>query len=148
MLSHQEISDRFEIQDLLARYCEVIDSRDWDAMDDIFTPDAEIDFTQAGGIKGSLLEIKAYLDRALKQFPGFQHMIGLPVIKVDGDTATSRVILFNPMIAKTGDTQQVFFVGLWYCDKLIRTADGWRITYRNEEVSYFHNLPADFQAAD
>lgn len=148
MLSHQEISDRFEIQDLLARYCEMIDSREWDSLDDIFTPDAVIDFTQAGGIKGSLTEVKPYLDRAMKQFPGYQHMIGLPVIKIDGDAATSRVILFNPILTQKDGAQQVFFVGLWYCDKLSRTADGWRITHRHEELSYFHNLPAEFQAAD
>jgi len=148
MLDHQEISDRFEIQDLLARYCEVIDNREWDLLDRIFTPDAVIDFTEAGGIRGNLTDIKIYLDRALKQFPTYQHMIGLPVIKIDGNTASSRVILFNPIMTERNRTQQVFFVGLWYCDTLLRTPDGWRITERREEVSYFHNLPNNFQAAD
>ena len=54
MLSQQEISDRLEIQDLLTAYCDAIDSQNWDALDDIFTPDAIIDYTDAGGAKGTL----------------------------------------------------------------------------------------------
>jgi len=148
MLSQQEMSDRLEIQDLLTSYCEAIDSRDWAALDNIFTADAVIDYTEAGGARGSLTETKAYLDKALKPFSGMQHMVGLPMIKVTGDSATSRVILFNPMVIEREGQPHVFFVGLWYRDTLIRTTAGWRIQTRHEELSYFHNLPADFVPAE
>ncbi len=146
MLSHQDLSDRAEIQDLLVAYCEAIDSRDWDALDDIFTKDAIIDYTEAGGARGSLPEIKLYLDKALAKFSGFQHMNGLPQIKINGDQATARTILFNPMIIDQNGAPHVFFVGLWYKDKLRRTEDGWRISERYEEASYFYNLPDSFKA--
>lgn len=148
MLSAQEMSDRLEIQDLLAAYCEAIDSRDWGALDDVFTDDAIIDYTAAGGAKGNLIETKAYLKRALEQFTGMQHMLGLPVIKIDGDTATSRTIAFNPMVVDREGQPHTFFLGMWYRDELTRTGAGWRITHRREEVSYFHNVPADFEAVD
>ena len=144
MLSHQKMSDRLEIQDLLTSYCDAIDSRNWNALDDIFTPDAIIDYTEAGGAKGTLEEIKLYLDKALKPFSGMQHMLGLPMIKITGDEASSRTILFNPMVIEKEGNPNVFFVGLWYRDKLIRTSKGWRIQSRHEELSYFHNLPKDF----
>ena len=92
MLSHQNMSDRLEIQDLLTSYCDAIDSRNWNALDDIFTPDAIIDYTEAGGAKGTLEEIKLYLDKVLKPFSGMQHMLGLPMIKITGDEASSRTI--------------------------------------------------------
>ena len=145
MLSHQDLSDRAEIQDLLVAYCEAIDSRDWDALDDVFTKDAIIDYTEAGGARGSLPDIKLYLDKALAKFSGFQHMNGLPQIKINGDQATARTILFNPMIIDQDGAPHVFFVGLWYKDKLRRTKDGWRISERYEEASYFHNLPDSFK---
>jgi len=148
MLTMQEMSDRLEIQDLLACYCEAIDSRDWDALDNIFTTDAIIDYTAAGGARGNLTETKAYLERALKQFSGMQHMLGLPVIKITGDKATSRTIAFNPMVVERGGQSHTFFVGIWYCDQLARTKAGWRIEHRREELSYFHNLPADFTAVE
>jgi len=147
MLSHQDLSDRAEIQDLLVVYCEAIDSRDWDALDNVFTSEAIIDYTEAGGARGTLSEIKIYLDKALGKFSGYQHMLGLPQIKLDGDKATSRTILFNPMVMDKDGQPHVFFVGLWYCDTLKRTEQGWRISNRREEVSYFHNLPESFKAA-
>ena len=148
MLSQQEMSDRLEIQDLLTSYCCAIDARDWDALDEIFTADAIIDYTEAGGARGNLQETKAYLDKALKPFSGMQHMLGLPMIKVSGDTATARTTLFNPMVMDRDGSPHVFFVGLWYRDELIRTEAGWRIQSRHEELSYFHNLPSDFSAVE
>ncbi|MDA8707753.1 nuclear transport factor 2 family protein [Hellea sp.] len=148
MLSQQEMSDRLEIQDLLAVYCEAIDGRDWDALDDIFTADATIDYTEAGGAKGNLTDTKAYLAKALKPFAGMQHMLGLPVIKIEGDKAKARTTTFNPMVIEQDGKPHIFFVGLWYCDELIRTEQGWRIQSRREEVSYFHNLPENFAPVD
>ena len=65
MLSTQEMSDRLEIQDLLVAYCTAIDGKNWDALDEIFTADAFIDYTAAGGAKGNLTETKAFLDKAM-----------------------------------------------------------------------------------
>ena len=61
-LSIQEISDRLEIQDLLVAYSHAIDSHDWDALDDVFTPDAVIDYTEMGAPRGNLTETKAFLE--------------------------------------------------------------------------------------
>jgi hypothetical protein len=146
MMSLQEMSDRLEIQDLLARYSFAIDDRDFDALDEVFTPDAVIDYSEAGGAKGSLADIKRWLPVAMQRFPGFQHMVATTQLKLDGDKATSRTILFNPMVYEAEGKQQVFFVGLWYRDKLVRTEKGWRIAERVEQMSYVHNAP-DMPAA-
>ena len=141
-MSMQEISDRLEIQDLFARYSFAIDERDWDALDTVFTPDAAIDYSETGGAKGSLAEIKAWLPVALERFPSFQHMVATTKLTVDGDTAHSRTILFNPMVHRGEDgADQVFFIGLWYRDTLVRTAGGWRIAERYEEIGWTHNVP-------
>ena len=144
MLSQQEMSDRFEIEDLLKAYCHAIDRRDWDKLHDIFTDNAVIDYTQAGGEKGNLEFIKPWLDKALKNFSSFQHMISTTELAINGDDATARSILFNPMVIDENGTARVMFVGMWYVDKLIRTEAGWRISERREEASYFHNFPRDF----
>ncbi len=142
MLSLQEMSDRLEIQDLFARYSFAIDERDWDALDAIFTPDAQIDYTETGGAKGSYAEIKAWLPGALERFPMFQHMVATTKLDIAGDEARSRTILFNPMTHRAEDgAEQVFFIGLWYRDRLVRTAGGWRIADRYEEAGWTHNVP-------
>lgn len=142
MLSLQEMSDRLEIQDLLSCYSHAIDERAWDRLDEIFTSDAVIDYTETGGAKGSVAQIKAWLPIALERFPRFQHMVATTKLDLDGDHANSRTILFNPMVHRSDDgTEQVFFIGLWYRDKLVRTGNGWRIAERYEEMGYAHNAP-------
>ena len=49
MLDLKEISDRLELMDLMVRYSHAIDTRSWDELDDVFTPDAVIDYTAFGG---------------------------------------------------------------------------------------------------
>ena len=142
MMTLQEVSVRLEIQDLFARYSFAIDERDWDALDRVFTAEARIDYSESGGVKGSLAEIKAWLPRALERFPAFQHMVATTKLVLNGDSATSRTILFNPMVMPGKDgTPQTFFMGLWYRDSLVRTEAGWRIAERHEEMSWTHNVP-------
>lgn len=148
MLSLQEMSDRLEIQDLFARYSFAIDDRNWAGLDDVFTEDAIIDYTQVGGPRGSFREIQAWLGKAMERFKAFQHMVATTELKLDGDRATSRTILFNPMVmypdgSEVPGNDKVFFVGLWYRDTLVRTEQGWRIAERYEEKCWFHNSPPE-----
>ena len=148
MLSLQEISDRLEIQDLLVRYSHAVDSRDWDAFEQVFTDDAVIDYTEMGGPRGGVKETRAFLESAMPMFSCFQHMIANTVLDLDGDRARARTICHNPMVLDRGQGQtHVFFCGLWYRDELVRTPEGWRIKDRYEERAYFHNVPPEVAAA-
>lgn len=138
-----EISDRLEIQDLLARYCFAIDDRDWEALESVFTPDAWIDYSQTGGAAGYFPQIKRWLEVALRRFPRYQHLVATTSVQIDRDIASSRTILFNPLVYRFEDgLEQSFFIGLWYRDQLVRTPGGWRIAERIEEASWSHNVPA------
>lgn len=137
MLSLQEISDRFEIQDLIARYSQLLDLQRWDDLDALFTDGCVLDYTATGAIRGTWAEHKAYDIAVLSSFKGTQHVMGLPTIVVSGDTATARTACFNPMVV---DDEKVFFVGIWYDDTFMRRETGWRFSERVQQLSYFHNL--------
>lgn len=138
----QELSDRFEIQDLLVTYADAIDRRDWDALDEVFTADAVIDYTAVGGIRGSLDEIKEFLATGMAWFTSFQHLTAHAKVTLDGDTAAGRAICHNPMTLTDRDGDpHTMFIGIWYVDTYVRTAGGWRISTRSEERSYVHNPP-------
>jgi hypothetical protein len=134
VLSLEEISDRLEIQQLLVAYSTAIDTRRFDDLDQVFTPDAYIDYRAMGGIDGQFPDVKKWLSEILPNFPAYSHLIGNFDVRVTrdatGDTATSRILCFNPMVL--GDDGQVLFCGLWYDDEFVRTADGWRMTRRVE----------------
>jgi hypothetical protein len=135
MLSLAEISDRFEIQQLLIDYSTAIDKRRFDDLDRVFTPDAYIDYRAMGGIDGRFPEVKAWLAQVLPNFPAYAHMLGNFDVRIDGDTATSRTICFNPMVLG-GDQNQILFCGLWYEDEFVRTPEGWRMSRRVEEKCF------------
>jgi SnoaL-like domain len=132
MLSQAEISDRLEIQQLLVTYSEAIDRRRFDELDEVFVPDAYIDYRATGGIDGRYPEIKTWLADVLpKFFSGYAHMLGLPAIHLDGDTATARTFCFNPMVF-TGEQATTMLIGLWYEDEFVRAEAGWRMSRRVE----------------
>lgn len=135
MLNLEEISDRLEIQQLLINYSAAIDQRRFDDLDEVFTPDAYIDYRVSGGIDGRFGEVKAWLKEVLPNFPAYYHMLGNIDVRISGDTATSRAVCFNPMVMG-GDSGQIYFVGIWYVDEFIRTAQGWRMSKRVEEKCF------------
>ncbi len=74
-ISVQEMSDRFEIQDLLVGYCYAVDARDFDKVDEYFTADAFIDYSEMALFKGTLAETKAFLTASFKQVLAAQHVV-------------------------------------------------------------------------
>ena len=141
-LSLQEISDRLEIQDLVYEYAAIIDQKRFDDLREVFTEDAHIDYSDVGGPVGGRDEIIAFLHNVMGMFPHHQHLNANPQIQVDGDSATGRVMCFNPQeITKPDGSTHIFMVGLWYVDEYRRTERGWRISKRAEEKSYLFNPP-------
>jgi hypothetical protein len=145
MLSVQQLSDRFEIQDLVFHYADLIDRKQIDTLrNDIFTDDVYIDYSAMGGSVGNLEETLAFLKASLTNelFPNTQHLNANVQVELDGDRATGRVMCFNPMeMALPDGTVHTFFLGLWYVDEYRRTDLGWRISRREEEKSWVFNTP-------
>ncbi len=141
-MSLEELSDRLEIDDLLTRYATGVDRKDWDLWESCFTADARIDYTAFGGICGGVAEVRAWLEKTMAMFPMSQHMILNKEIAISGDTATSRAGFYNPMSLpiEDGENRLLFFEGGYYCDRLVRTEDGWKIRERIEEFGYSTRL--------
>ncbi len=138
----QRLADRVELNDLVVRYANAIDTRNFERLDTVFTADAYIDYRAMGGIDGPYLTVKAWLPQALQSFPGYMHMVGNAEFDIQGDRATGRVACFNPRVVPQPDGgTDTMFLGLWYLDEYVRTANGWRMSRRSEEKSYEFNMP-------
>lgn len=139
--------DRLEIQNILTRYCTAIDSKRYEMLDEVFTPEAFIDYTSAGGAKGQFPEIREWLESTLVLFPVTQHVVSNFDIVVRGDEATSRCVFFNPMgLGLPDGTVRMLFFGGYYNDRLVRTGAGWRIIERIEESTWsYEQIPEDFK---
>ncbi|WP_043114038.1 nuclear transport factor 2 family protein [Solimonas soli] len=147
----RELADRLELERLVVRYAYAIDERAFERLDDIFTPDAYIDYRAMGGIDGGYAQIRAWLPQALGVFPACMHFNGNFLFEIDGDRASGKVACFNPMVLPKADGApgegDTMFLGLWYLDRYVRTAAGWRIRERIEKRSYDFNMPAAFRQA-
>ena len=134
----QAIEDRIAAEDLLTRYATAVDRRDWEQYRLIFTTDAEIDYTSAGGIAGTVDEIVEFLSTSLEMFEMTQQLVSNNDLKVSGDSATVTAMFNNPMRLTGGDT---WFTGGWYHHDLVRTPDGWRSRRLREESVWLDRAP-------
>lgn len=140
-LSIEEMSDRFEIQDAIIGYCYAVDSRDWDALDNYFTPDAFIDYSEMVGVSGTLPEIKIFLAEGLAPILAYQHSVSTTRYEISGDRAKVKSVCTNPMTVSNGERTDTIILGLWYIHDFVRTTDGWKIHRLYEEKCYRMNVP-------
>ena len=137
-MDRQALADRIAAEDLLTRYATAVDRRDWEQYRSIFTANAEIDYTSAGGIAGTVDEIVEFLSTSLEMFEMTQHLVSNIDLEVNGDSATVTAMFNNPMRLPGGDT---WFTGGWYHHDLVRTPDGWRSRRLREESAWFDRAP-------
>ena len=71
----QLLYDRIEIDDLLTRYAGAVDDRDWERLDTVFAPRAQLDYRSAGGIRGLYPEVRQWLSDVLPIFTWTQHLV-------------------------------------------------------------------------
>jgi hypothetical protein len=93
----EALADRLAIEDLLTRYAHAVDRHDWDLYRSVFTDDAHIDYTSAGGIAGTLDEAVSFLEATMPIFEMTQHLVGNVDVRIEGDTATVSAMFNNPM---------------------------------------------------
>lgn len=140
-MDSRTLADRIEITDLLTRYATAVDDKDWPLYRSVFTADAQIDYSSAGGPTGDVDTVVAGLTEQLQLFARTQHFISNIAVVLAGDTAAVRAMFFNPMIVSPG---KQFTCGGWYNHDLVRTPDGWRSARLVEEAAWFDGLEAAF----
>lgn len=132
-LTLQEISDRFEIQDVLTAYSTAVDGGRFDDLRAVFTVDARIDYSATGGIAGTVEECITWLAEVLPAFSSYCHFLGNVEMRIDGDAASTRSLCLNPMQTPDGSG---FLLGIYYDDEWVRATHGWRIAARTLETTY------------
>jgi len=117
-----DLTDKLELHELPGRYGDAIDDRDWDRLDQIFTPDAVFDLTDLGAARLEGLDaIKTFMERDAKH-PRTHLMTNIYV-----DETPNGVKLFFRIVA--------LMPGRWvatasYYDDVVKLADGWRVHNR------------------
>lgn len=119
-----DFADWIEIHNLKARYCRLLDTKDWEGWGQLFTKDFRLDVTGSGGdvmhgrdavvasVRGSIGSAKT------------AHQVHSPEIAIDGDRATAIWAMEDRVVWEGGRA----LTG-WghYHERYVRTGEGWRI---------------------
>jgi uncharacterized protein (TIGR02246 family) len=127
------VEDHEEIRQLMARYCQLLDTQDAAGWASLFSEDGVLDL---GGTRTQGTEaLQAYVHglRAAHQNSPIRHLVTNVVINVDGDDATSQsyVVLLNP-----GAPTPIGMTGT-YDDRLRRIDGRWRLVQRHLVPDFF-----------
>ncbi len=133
----ERVADLMAIQNLATAYAHAVDDLDWPRWQALFLPDARIDYTSAGGIKGNPAELAAWMPTALSIFEFSMHTTSTHEVNfTDWDAATGRVHVFNRNGVQWEGRAEIVDVGAVYEDTYARADGAWRFASRVEHTKY------------
>ena len=136
-MTPQQTSDLLEIQQLIYCYARLIDTRDFDGLDRVFAPGAEIHYNVFGGVKQRWPEIKSFLRMGLSLHRVTQHQMNNPLVELAGDRANAHTYGNLVHVQELLDGKPSYVVQhAIYHDALARLSSGWRITSRRLDNLY------------
>ncbi|GAB7007886.1 hypothetical protein JCM18899A_53640 [Nocardioides sp. AN3] len=107
------VADRLAIEHVISRHVHAIDARDYERLDDVFTPDCAFDLSDAGGPVAPWAEVKPYYRENLGVVVHYFHAFTNLLLELDGDTARSSCKAINPigMVGPEGRDHHFEIVG-------------------------------------
>jgi SnoaL-like domain len=132
--------DQQQIIDVTIAYAWALDTKQLDQLRNVFTPYAT---AVLRGVECNGLE--AIIERigpAIMHLDATQHFIGNHQVAIDGDTATCRCQLQSQHVKAGVEGGDTYLIGGIYDDRLVKTADGWRITHRVMAQTWTTGNPA------
>lgn len=126
------LADRAAVIDVTHRYCWALDTRSWTLLDEVFLPDATAEL--ASPPLADRAAIVARVQRALLPLDATQHTVTNHMVEVAGDHATCTSYLHAQHVRAAAEGGSLYVVAGRYHDRLVRTAEGWRIAHRRLEI--------------
>ena len=131
----QHILDLEALRSLGQRYARAVDARDYDALAEVFHPDAVID-----GVRGSS-PLAEYLEMSRNTPPAYEtsmHVLGDPVVELEVGADTARLDIYAVVyqIGATSEGGGNATLGIRYFDDVERRDGEWRIRHRRTELRF------------
>jgi ketosteroid isomerase-like protein len=124
--------DRDAIRDLARRYAHYVWQNDLDALVALFAADGEMDPGTRPPIRGHAALAEGF-QQMLRGGSVFRPFVQQHVVALDGDRATGTCY-----VDLRADVEGKSMIGAgWYDDRYVRTAGGWRFSYRKIVLSFF-----------
>jgi hypothetical protein len=125
-----ELEDRLAIIELIGQLVLLLDARNWDALERLFTETVYNDRTSLTGGEPETVGVAEFVGgwRYLMQnLDAVHHLVTCHVINLDGDRATCAANMMGTHVLANPSGGPMWTVGGRHDYQLTRTADGWRI---------------------
>lgn len=152
--------DIVEIQTVISLYSMGQDSHQGgddnilEQWDQAFSADATTDYSVASAPVCHYRDLARWQRGAdgepgrMSRYAGWQHMLSIPVIRLDGDAAHARTdFMAVHKLRMDGDKGERFDALGAFHDDLVRTPEGWRIRHRRLEVYFGAAIDTHGQAS-
>lgn len=107
------------------------DARRWNDLLQLFMPEVSVDYTALQGGSPSVYEASGLVESWKAFLPGFSgtsHLIGLPLVVLEGDRAkVEAAVTATHVISNTGEPDRIWMLGGRYEMALIKSDERWRI---------------------
>jgi hypothetical protein len=141
-----EIGARLEIQQQLANYANGYDNCDWDLYQSVFTPDADVDYTNSIPLRGTPADIVKEFAPNAANIAWAQHYITNVSYEFESpERAKVQAMFYNPCQLKF--TEEVSHFYGHYDHVFVKTAQGWKSEHLVEHMHWHVNAPAGFEQA-
>jgi hypothetical protein len=135
--------DRWEISDLLSRYCFAADTRNLTLLDEVFTEDVECVF-QTGSRTGRD-NVREFMGGILATLTATQHNLTSSVVTATPDGAEGTTYLIVQHVRAGAAGGETFAMGGTYYDRFRRESGAWRIRRRELVGSWRSGNPGVMQ---
>jgi hypothetical protein len=126
--------DRWEIQDILVRYCLGLDRRDFDMLASIMIADAVADYGAGDGTVDMVVhgraEILKLLRVAVAQWDRTHHLCGAALVEATPGGAHAQCYVQAQHMRDGTPNGDWYIRASVYMNDMVRTPDGWRIARR------------------
>lgn len=133
----QEIRDRNAVQDVMGHYARCLDDEAFDEFRELFLPEVEVHGLSTEPMQG----VDAWLlfvEKALAAYAGTQHMLGPPLVELDGDRARARTDLRAIHLSREAGGG-IFTVFGTYRTDMVKGDGGWKIARHELKVRTVQN---------
>jgi hypothetical protein len=131
-----ELADRLELRRLIEMYAACCDRRESERFASLFIPegtfarrhpDGSVEMVADGTEE---LKTKPLVFRDPPLFEATMHVVANHLCDLAGDTATGLTYCLAHHLERHGDALEDVVLHIWYDDRYLRTAEGWRFVSR------------------
>jgi hypothetical protein len=135
-----KVDHKQALYELVCRYAQAVDRRDWTQLEALFTPDASL--KGPGFSMDGRAAIIAGM-RALGQYSATQHHVHQQLVELDGPSAGAETYCVANHLYERDGVKRKLDWGIRYQDRFVCEPDQWRFAQRILLLDWTQDLPVE-----